>query len=142
MKISDDTKNIVNFLNETLEGNLQKPSDLEVLLEVGANYGLFDEFNQILLISSSFYNINSSLERHSGEDFSNIEYLEKEKIRLFYELQDLLKSYIGMEDEVVNDRFNKLYFGEGQGKFANILDLCHDLSALNDIRKNLKENQI
>jgi len=141
MKISDDTKNIVNFLNHTLNGNLQKTADLEVILEIGATYGLIDEFNQILFLATSLHNINQTLQRHHSEDFSNIEKLQKEKIKTFLELQELLKSFIENEDEIITSRFNKVYFGNTQGNFVNISDLAHDLAALNDIIKHFKQNQ-
>ena len=63
MEISADTKEILEFLDYTTANNLRKRNDIASILEIGATYGESDVMNDLILASSSLWNINQTLIR-------------------------------------------------------------------------------
>jgi hypothetical protein len=137
MKISKDTSEILEFLDFTSEGNLRKRNDLGIILEVGATYGEEERINNILLIGSSLWNLDQTI-RRSDSNADGYEKLKSEIMKIADELTLELMELIGIEYPSVTARFKEVYFNDSGGSFRNLIDLSHDISEMNNVRKKLK----
>jgi hypothetical protein len=77
MQISDDTKSVVNFLDEYTKGNLRKKNDFAAILEICATYNGSDTLNHLIFSGKSLWNISSKLKKTSSSA-DGVNLLQKE----------------------------------------------------------------
>lgn len=134
MIISNDTLNVVDFLQNYSNNTLRKPKDIQFILEIGAIKATPDHIQQIIFLGKSIWNLNKSLS-NPKDDNAN---LQREFEKSFYQFQDLLRTLLDdIDAPEVLDRFLTIYFQANSGCFRNTIDLAHDLSILKELIQHL-----
>lgn len=134
MIISNDTLNVVDFLQNYSKNTLRKTKDIQIILEIGALKATPDHIQQIIFLGKSIWNLNKSLSNPKDDNAS----LQRELEKSFYQFQDLLRTLLDDIDapEVLN-RFHTVYLQPNSGCFRNTIDLSHDLSILKELIQHL-----
>jgi hypothetical protein len=140
MNISDETKNIIDFLQEISENKLRKADDLALIIEVSASYDGFEELKKLAFVGSSIKNINSTIKR-AQQNSDGIDKLFQELQNSLIEFQNLLSEYYTFLDEKSKKRIQDIYLEKSQGSYRNIIDFAHDLALFKDLQAKLKENK-
>ena len=134
MIISDDTLNVVNFLQNYSNNNLRKPKDIQFILEIGAIKAIPEHIQQIIFLGKSIWNLNKSLSKSNDANAN----LQRELENSFYQFQDLLRTLLdGIDSPEVSERFLLVYLQPNSGCFRNTIDLSHDLSILKELIQHL-----
>lgn len=141
MQISDDTKAVVQFINDYTKGNLRKVNDLELIFEISATYDGNDELNRLVFAGKSVWNIASKL-RKVVQGTDGIDLLEKELLRNIEEMKRLMGIIVEFADNDSKKRFDEIYFPETSGALKNLIDLGHDLSAFKDIQSRSRRQEL
>jgi len=130
MIISNDTLNVVDFLQNYSKNTLRKTKDIQIILEIGALKATPDHIQQIIFLGKSIWNLNKSLS-NPKDDNAN---LQRELENSFYQFQDLLRTLLDdIDAPEVLDRFHTVYLQPNSGCFRNTIDLSHDLSILKEL---------
>ncbi len=137
MKISDDTKEVVNFLDQVTGNNLRKRNDIGTILELGASSGDAVMINQIIFNSTKIWNLYSKIRKLTPES-EGIDLLKKEFDNAVQETLMMLKAVIAEADEEIRERFNDIYFQKTKGAVLNLIDLAHDLGELKKVQQKFK----
>src|SRR3989339_266344 len=109
MNISNDTEEILNFLDYASGDNLRKRNDLAVILEMGAMYGESNLVEDILFAGASVWNLYSTIKKISSSDEAQIN-LNIELNSSINNLRQFLNDILGTEFPDINKRFNENYF--------------------------------
>ncbi|MBI5324476.1 MAG: hypothetical protein HZB41_04270 [Ignavibacteriae bacterium] len=137
MFISQDTKEVVKYLQDFTKNNLRKPNDLEIFLELGAANELSDLTNEFIFTGSAVWNLYRVInnQNHNKEENKNSETELNENLKkiIFH-----INSFLKFADKDTVSRFNRIYLVESSGAFLNIIDLAHDLSELKLLQNSLK----
>lgn len=139
MIISQDTLNVVNFLQNYSNNTLRKPNDLQIILEIGALKSIPQYIQQIIFLGKSIWNLHRALSRAR---YANAN-LQREIENSFYEFQSLLRTLLdGIDSPEILNRFQTVYLETTSGCFRNTIDLAHDLAILKDlIQHNINLNK-
>ncbi len=140
MNLSQDTKEILQFLDHTTNNGLRKRNDIGAILELSASYNELDTFENLLFNGSALWNIHQTLKRNI-DDIENTHKLRTESLTLANDIKQLLEVIIGEEYQDINDRFDKTYFVETSGSFSNLIDLSHDMAQLKNVIIRMKETK-
>lgn len=131
MNISEDTRRVIEFLDEYSGGTLRKKNDLAIILEITANLGDFATANKIIFTGKSVYNLYKKLKKTKGQ---GLDLLQKQLLRSIDELKNFLAQISEYFDEEIKQRFETTYFPNTNGASANLIDLSYDLSILKDLQ--------
>ncbi len=139
MIISEDTKSVVQFLNDYAKGGLRKMNDVEIIFELAATYNGADELNRLVFAGKSVWNISSKLKKiiHGT---GGIDLLQKEMLRNVEDMKKWLRIIIEYGDNKSKERFDVVYFAETSGAIKNIIDLAHDLAVFKDIQSESRRS--
>ncbi|ROL62426.1 hypothetical protein D9V86_00760 [Bacteroidetes/Chlorobi group bacterium ChocPot_Mid] len=137
MLLSQDTNNILDFLDYSTSNSLRKRNDIGTILELSASYNEINALQQLLFDGSSLWNIHKALKRHIN-DTDSILKLQSEYQNLIGQLKNQLTTLVGTEHPEVTERFNKIYLNNSAGATANLIDLSHDLAELKFVIARLK----
>lgn len=137
MKISEDTKEVVNFLGQVTGNKLRKRNDLGTLLELGASSGDAAMTNGIIFNSTKIWNLYSKI-RKLTPDSEGVDLLKKEFDDAVQETLMMLKAVITEADEETRERFDDIYFQKTKGAVLNLIDLAHDLAELKKVQQKFK----
>ena len=140
MKISNDTEEILKFLDYSSDNNLRKRNDISVILELGATFGEGELVTDIILSGASLWNINKALSKKNSAT-EGIEHLKSESLNTINTLTEQLTRLIGYESEEIYKRFEETYFRITQGTFRNLVDLAHDLFELKKVINQMKHSK-
>lgn len=137
MNISNDTEEILKFLDYTSGNTLRKRNDLGVILETGARYGEDILISDLIFNGKYLKNLTQSIRKNpSAEGADNLR-TELEKTATL--LIEQLKTIIDMcEDVAVQTRFATQYFQNTAGAFRNLTDLANDLAELKELQNTMK----
>lgn len=138
MIISEDTKAVVDYLNQYTNGNLRKKNDFESILEVCANYDNADTLNRLVFSGKSLWNIYSKM-RKVNPNAEGIELLQKETERLCNEMSEFLREISEFADFELKSRFEDVYLARTRGAVKNLIDLAHDLAKFKDLQTELRQ---
>jgi len=137
MIISQDTKEVVKFLQDLSGGNLRKPKDLEIFLEIGAAYGQEELMNDFIFNGSSIWFLSKTLKKtNQGEEGFNK--LDKELKETIIKFQSQINTFLSFADEDIIERVGKIYQQNTSGSTLNLIDLAHDLSEMKYVQNTLK----
>jgi|YNPMSStandDraft_1061717.scaffolds.fasta_scaffold00431_9 hypothetical protein len=137
MKISEDTQNVINFLDEFSPDGLRKRNDLAVILEITAQMNDYALANKIIFTGKSVYNLNRKFKKTQG---TGADLLQNQLLKSLDELVELLQKVIqNCNDEELKKRFEVTYFANSNGSLANLIDLAYDLSILKDVQMRRDE---
>jgi len=138
MEISQDTLRVVDFLQEFSNNSLRKRNDIEVILEIGATKSNPIIIEKIVFVGKSIWNLNKAFKRSQ----SNNQNLQRELENSFYELQKLLKELIqDIDDQIIIERFNVVYFQNNLGCYRNAIDLSYDLTKLKELIQKMQSEK-
>ena len=137
MELSKDTTAVLEFLDYTTGNNLRKRNDLGTILEIGAQTSAYILVNQIIFTGKYLWNLHRMLKKTSG-DAEGREKLISEATVSAQSLKEYISELIDSMDDFNRERFDTVYFAEGQGAYMNLIDLAHDLSKLKEVQNTLK----
>ncbi|MEJ5245685.1 MAG: hypothetical protein WHV28_08265 [Bacteroidota bacterium] len=137
MKISEDTRRVVDFLEAYSEEGLRKRNDLEVLLEISASRGDFAFANKLIFTGKSVFKLFKTFKKSVS---NNADALKTQLNSSIEELRSLLHSAVENADEQIKKRFEETYFVNTNGALANLIDLSHDLSVLKDLQSDRNQS--
>ena len=140
MQLSEDTLQVLSFLDYTSGNNLRKRNDLGTILEIGAATGDYETIDSIIFNGKYLWNLHILLKRENLEQDAFEKLLGEIEITVA-ELTKLLKKLTGSIREFDPHRFNDIYFTGDNGAFRNLIDLAHDLSRLKEVQNTLKRKQ-
>jgi hypothetical protein len=139
MELSQDTKSVIDFMQNTAGVELRKPNDLGTILETGAAFGLFALVNSIVFTGKSLWNIQRSLQSPSASE-QDILPLKKEYEYCIFELKQYLAELLRSSDDKEKLRFENIYLQNSSGALKNLLDLAHDLSEFKMVQSMIKNS--
>lgn len=134
MQLSDDTRAVLDYLNDLVEGGLRKRNDVGTILELGASFNEPDLVNDLIRTGTAVWKVYSTLRRLSQGD-QGFRQLEEEFALQMNTLREQLASLARHADDDTLKRFDDVYFGRTQGVIRNIVDLGHDLARINEARR-------
>ncbi len=140
MKLSDDTLQVLSFLDYTSGNNLRKRNDLGTILEIGALTGNYALIDRIIFNGKYLWSLHLLLKRDNADE-AVFEKLLAETETTVSELIKLLKELIASEKDFDEKRFDSIYFAGDNGAFRNLIDLAHDLSQLKEVQNTLKRRK-
>lgn len=137
MNISEDTRRVVDFLEDFSEGGLRKKDDLLILLQSASDSLDHKLMNNIIFTGKSIRNLYTKYKKTKD---SNADILQRELARSADELKLMIDSLIP-EDESIRHRFGNTYMNPTAGCLANLIDLAADLALLKDLQSRRSEFQ-
>ncbi|TAL67907.1 MAG: hypothetical protein EPN82_12545 [Bacteroidetes bacterium] len=140
MIISQDTKEVVKFLQDLTGGNLRKPNDLELFLEIGASYGLGELMNDFIFNAASIWNISQSLKK-TNQNEEIINKLKSELKDIMHKFSKQINEFLSKTDDDAIEIIKNKYLLQTIGSHLNIIDLAHDLSELKIVQNTIKSKK-
>lgn len=139
MKLSEDTLQVLEFLDNFSEGSIRKRNDIALLLEVAATYNLPEIFNQLVFTGKSVWNLSRKIKKidpnQEGADLVRHEFSKQ-----LEEQKRLLAMLVNQSEEnEIIERFDTIYFVITQGAVKNLTDLAHDLAVFKDLQSQSKK---
>ncbi|MEJ5286817.1 MAG: hypothetical protein CH6_1613 [Candidatus Kapaibacterium sp.] len=137
MEFSEDTKQVLEFLDYTSGGTLRKRNDLGIILETLATQNQPEIANELIFYGSALWGSYRIIKTQS--DPSLTARVQAEIQNLFAKVLDLLSDIVSFfeEDDLV-DRFNRIYLKSDEGAQLNLIDLCYDLNELKKVQIQLR----
>ena len=140
MDLSDDTRNVLDFLESFSEQGLRKRNDLGLLFELSADRGAHNEMNDLLFHGTHLYNLFHTLRKATASS-QGYENLEKEFSDSVERVRDHVAKALLEAEQVHIERFEVTYYSMTQGSLRNLIDLAHDLSVAKRIQNDNKYEQ-
>lgn len=137
MTFSDDTNNVLDYLEGMSTEGLRKRNDVGFMLETAAELEADQVINDLAFHGSHFYSLYGMLRRSAGsaEGFAQ---LEREFHTGAETLRELIAGLLVGADEEHVERFNVTYYQMSQGSLRNLVDLAHDLTVLKGVQNDMK----
>ena len=136
MEFSRDTEMILTYLDNYAPNGLRKRNDLGALLELGAQTGAAEEFNQLVFTGKIVWNLYTTWRKAgSGKDSS---VLQQEFAATVHTLREYLIPFVAHASDEIRERFEKIYLGTNDGTLRNIVDLAYDLARMKDVQSEQK----
>ncbi|MGE5480077.1 MAG: hypothetical protein ACM3U1_06575 [Chloroflexota bacterium] len=137
MRLSDDTREILEALDAFSGGSLRKPEDLAIILEIAATYGELDPLNELIFSGKSAHSLYFMLKKSKMPESNENLVSEMDKSLANFE-QALRRLAQYLEEEESIKRFDEKYFAGTQGARLNLLDLAHDFAIFKDLQIRMK----
>lgn len=137
MKISEDTKMVIDFLEEINEKELPKKHDMSVILEIGAKTGKASLVNDMIFAGSSVWKMYNKLNSTDPAD-EKMEKIKIEMKRSYDEIQDYLSELISIYQDAGDVLFENNYFDNDQRSIMNIIELSSSLALLKEVQNQMK----
>ena len=137
MALSEDTENVLSYLDQKSGQGLRKRNDMGTLLELAAEKDASEEINDLAFHGSFLYNLYSTL-RKSPPGSEGYPRLEKEFAAAVEKVRELLAVVLTDAEESDIHRFNQHYYQMTQGSVRNVIDLAHDLGVLKAVQNEQK----
>lgn len=134
MKISDDTKRVVQFIEDIYPNAIQKKDDLSSILEIGATYNLHTQINELIFTAASIKFMRKKLISSPVNDAST----DKIKIEFQRSLKDFKSMVQNISKIAEENQFNisfKHFLNSDADSIANLIALSSDLSLLKNVQK-------
>jgi hypothetical protein len=138
MQISEDTRNVINFLGEYSGNTLRSADELSYMMDILAGIGSYDLMNEIIFIGKSVYNLYLTINKSNDEN-NQLKFLESEFAKSYDELLKALNKVLQFTpDSDERDILDLLLSSENP---VLIINLAHDLSVLKDLQALLKSKR-
>lgn len=141
MTLSDETRAVVEFLQERTGGNLRKKNDIECILELTASADDAETFNALLTEGTSLWKVFGLLKR-SEPGSSEYIALEKEFARAMNEMRLHITALCTRAPEHISQRFTDIYLALTSGAIKNLHDLAHDFAAFKSLQNDAKHGNV
>lgn len=137
MTISEETTNVLAYLDDASGQGLRKRNDIGVILELAAEADAHEEINALAFQGSFLFNVYQTLRRANsgGEGYAT---LEREFAAAVEAVREHVAKLLVIADEEQVTRFNEQYYQSTQGSLRNIIDLAHDLGVLKSVQNEQK----
>jgi hypothetical protein len=134
MKYSEDTKQVLDFLDYMTGDNLRKRNDLGAVLEIGAAIGKAALVDDIIFTGKSLWTLSQKI-RRTAKDEEGAELLQQELAKQIDEIKEMLGNIAAMSNsEEIAGRFAETYMPQSRGAALNLFDLAHDLAELKNLQ--------
>lgn len=133
MQISAESEAVLSYLDKVTDGALRKRDDLGALLEIGATTAAADEFNTLVFSGKACWNVYGVLRKTPPAD-EKFNVVEKEFGERLQALREALLFFAANAEVKLNERWQQVYLGMGQGTARNLVDLAQDLARLKDLQ--------
>ncbi len=138
MEISEDTKKVIEFLNEFSQDTLRKKKDLGIILEVLASENNYTIANEIIFYGSALWSSYRIVKDQSIREQS--QNIAKEIDNLFDKLENYLDEIAAKLPQEDKNRFENVYLARTDGSRLNIIDLCYDLHTFKKLQLESKKS--
>jgi len=138
MQISEDTRNVMNYLDEYSGNTLRSAEELSLILNILAGNNSFDLMNELIFVGKSVYNLHSTINKNNP-DKGQLTLLESEFNKSFTELTKALNKVLQLTSE--SDAIEKIGALMNPQNPELIISLAHDLSILKDLQALFKTNR-
>ena len=139
MIISDDTRAVVDYLNQYCENNLRKRNDVESIFEIAANSNDDVLITHLSFHSSVVWKVFGVMKKESpGSD--SFRQLESEFATSLNEMRTALLAISQAGDDELSKRFHDIYLGMGGGVMRNLTDLAHDFTRFKEMQNELRRS--
>ncbi|MGQ9819174.1 MAG: hypothetical protein ACUVQ1_04530 [Candidatus Kapaibacteriales bacterium] len=136
MELSNDTKEVLKFLDYTSGNSLRKRNDLGVLLEILASNNQAEVANKLIFIGSALWKTVKIPQSSKDLDLHNF---NNEIDSLMINLTELISYTIELCPELeTKQRFDIVYLGKSPDCHMNLIDLAFDLNELKKIQIKFK----
>lgn len=137
MTFSDDTNNVLDYLEGSSTEGLRKRNDVGFMLEMAIEREAHGVVNDLAFHGAHFYSLYTMLRRNASSA-DGYAVLEREFHAGAEKLRELIAGLlVGAEEEQV-ERFNSTYYQLTQGSLRNLVDLSHDLMVLKGVQNDMK----
>lgn len=134
MDISDDTLAVITYLQEYSGGNLRKPDDLAIVLELCAQRNDVALAQRIITSGAALWRVWRALRRMRRGD-EGYRQLEDEFMLQANEFRLGIATALGTTDEEpILERFQAVYMELTTGALRNVIDFAHDFSYLKQLQ--------
>jgi predicted translin family RNA/ssDNA-binding protein len=140
MIISEDTKQVIEFIGEVFPDSISNINELTAILEIGATFGLHELINDLVFTAASIQYLKKTIISSPISNNST----DKMKIEFQRSIQDL-RDMMGKINRIALD--NKLdinfdqYLEKNQGSVEKLLSLSSDLSLIKEVQNKLKHQK-
>lgn len=138
MKISKDTENVIEALEQFTQAGLRKKNDTSIIFEICAAKGAVTALNQMVFAGKKIWNLSSKL-RKVDPNADGINLLQKELQSSVEEMQDYLEQLSKYMDKEDKQRVIDIYLPKTRGGLKNIVDLSYDLAKFKDLQTESKK---
>ncbi len=136
MKISPDTQNVIDFLDEISDGSLKQKDDLAFLLEAWAATGQPDATNFMIESGASLHRVSETIKKAQDNPEALAKLDEEEfKFQTAVRINIMSVTY----DSEKNEYFELKYRQLTEECYQNMRDLAHDLHLLRKLQKTSRE---
>lgn len=134
MDISDDTLAVIAYLQEYCGGNLRKPDDLAVVLELCAQKNDAALAQRIITSGAALWRVWRALRRmrRGDEGYRQLEdefMLQTNEFRI-----GIATALEATDEEPILERFQAVYMELSTGALRNVIDFAHDFSYLKQLQ--------
>lgn len=134
MDISDDTLAVITYLQEYSGGNLRKPDDLAIVLELCAQRNDVALAQRIITSGAALWRVWRVLRRMRRGD-EGYRQLEDEFTLQANEFRTGIAAALEATDEdSILERFQSVYMELTTGALRNVIDFAHDFSYLKQLQ--------
>lgn len=137
MELSEDTRQVLEFLDYTSGGSLRKRNDLGAILEILATKNNANLANDLIFYGSALWGSYRIIKTETNSDLTGK--IKSELENLFEKMFILINQVVELfnEDELI-ERFERVYLKGDSGSRLNLIDLCYDLNELKKVQIRLK----
>jgi hypothetical protein len=137
MNISQDTEEVLKFLDYISDNSLRKRIDIAEILEIGASAGDYDNVNRVVLFGTSLWTLHLTVNKHKDNSSASSILIGEMNKSADILLEGLKKIVVNRADSSIY-RFEEIYFAKTEGCFKNLIDLAHDLHILKKLQTDLQ----
>ncbi len=137
MTLSEETINVLDYLEQNAPQGLRKRSDLGLLLELAMRREAHEEMNDLTFNGRHLYGVYNTLRREGagGEGYRK---LEEEFSAAVERLRELMARLMADAEQEQVERFNRVYYAATHGSLRNVVDLAHDLGVMKGVQNEQK----
>lgn len=137
MKLSNDTEQVLEMLDDYTKNGLRKRNDMGMLFELGASNGLGEQMMNLIFQGKIIWTLSTKLKpANAGAD--GIELVQREFEASLEQFKGLLIEMSNFGDDESKERIATTYLQMTRGCVLNIIDLSHDLAKFKNMQIELR----
>lgn len=137
MKLSNDTEQVLEMLDDYTKNGLRKRNDMGMLFELGASNGLGEQMMNLIFQGKIIWTLSTKLKpANAGAD--GIELVQREFEASLEQFKGLLTEMSNFGDDESKERIATTYLQMTRGCVLNIIDLSHDLAKFKNMQIELR----
>lgn len=137
MKLSGDTEQVLEMLDDYTKNGLRKRNDMGLLFELGASNGLGEQMMNLIFQGKIIWTLSSKLKpANAGAD--GIELVQREFEASLEQFKQLINEIANFGDDEAKERIAITYLQMTRGCVLNVIDLSHDLAKFKNMQIELR----